>query len=375
MRSPSRPTKTSRSAKLAQPAQPGALVKPTEDDKGRLRRGKILYALVIVMMLAGLTPLLVTSTILIERNREALALSEELVQLDQTRTIAKQARLYLQAMHDQVVGIAQTFGIGDKPWVVAARISRVSESDDLIRYVQDGSHVLSITVYDQRGDGAYAGYDLREEVGEYFRQSFLEGLSGRHYVSPPYVSETILDTVVVVSAPIFATNEVAGVVSVLVSLQPIQEMVEAKSHLGREVFVVDGDGRLVVHSNRETLFTKPNFSGEVMVTAFQESSGHALRLVNFEQPTESDVEAMVGTYTSIGDRSSQTAFLRALDWGAIVQAKEESGLLNGPRHRTHELQGGRILDHSGYRARGGFGGSALAADRAASGGGAPIGGG
>ena len=126
MRSPSRPTKTSRSAKLAQPAQPGALVKPTEDDKGRLRRGKILYALVIVMMLAGLTPLLVTSTILIERNREALALSEELVQLDQTRTIAKQARLYLQAMHDQVVGIAQTFVIGDKPWVVAARISRVA---------------------------------------------------------------------------------------------------------------------------------------------------------------------------------------------------------------------------------------------------------
>ena len=98
-------------------------------------------------------------------------------------------------------------------------------------------------------------------MGEYFRQSFLEGLSGRHYVSPPYVSETILDTVVVVSAPIFATNEVAGVVSVLVSLQPIQEMVEAKSHLGREVFVVDGDGRLVVHSNRETLL--PNRTSRV----------------------------------------------------------------------------------------------------------------
>jgi putative nucleotidyltransferase with HDIG domain len=276
------------------------------------------------MLLAGLTPLLVTSTILIERNREALALSEELVQLDQTRTIAKQARLYLQAMHDQVVGIAQTFGIGDKPWVVAARISRVSKSDELIRYVQEGSHVLSITVYDKRGNGAYAGYDLREEVSEYFRQSFVEGLSGLNYVSPPYVSETILDTVVVVSAPIFSTGEVAGVVSVLVSLQPIQEMVETKSQLGREVFVVDGNGRLVVHSNRETLFTKPDFSGEVMVTAFQESSGHASRLVNFEQPGESAVESMVGTYTSIGDRSSQTAFLRTLDWGAIVQAKEEA---------------------------------------------------
>jgi putative nucleotidyltransferase with HDIG domain len=297
---------------------------PDKTHRRTVRRGKILYSLVIVMILAGLAPLLVTSTILIERNREALALSEELVQLDQTRTTAKQARLYLQAMHDQVVGIAQTFGIGDSPWVVSARISRVSASDDLIGYIQDGSHVLSITVYDQKGDGAYAGYDLREEVAEYFRQSFLEGISGRHYVSPPHVSETLLDTVVVVSAPIVASGQPAGVVSVLVSLQPIQEMVEAKIGLGREVYVVDGNGRLVVHSNRETLFTQPDFSANVMVRAFQESSGHESRLVNFDLIGESGIEPMVGTYTSIGDRSSQVAFLRTLDWGAIVQAKEEA---------------------------------------------------
>lgn len=323
MRSPNQPDKSDKPDKLDKPDKPdrgpNRSIRPNRPN--RMRRGKILYSLVLVMMLAGLAPLLVTSTLLIEQNREALALSEELLQLDQTRTIAKQARLYLQSMHDQVVGIAQAFGIGDSPGVVAARISRVSAGEDLIDYVQGGSHVLSITVYDPQGEGAYAGYDLSDEqVGEYFRRSFVEGMSGRHYVSPPYVSEAMLDTVVVVSAPIMASGNVAGVVSVLISLQPIQEMVEVKSNLGREVYVVDGSGRLVVHSNRETLFTRPDFSDKVMVRAFQESSGYESRLVSFELDRG---EPMVGTYTSIGDRSSDVAFLRTLDWGAIVQARQE----------------------------------------------------
>ena len=313
MRSPSRPTKN---------------LGPATPDTRLLKRGKILYSLAIVMMMAALAPLLVTSTILIERNRDALALSEKVVQLDQTRTIAKQARLYLQAMHDQVVGIARTFGIGDNRWVVTERIARVSESGDLREYIQDGSHVRSIAVYD-RGGRFYrsdsAGYDqIEDPVSEYFRQSFLHGLRGDHYVSPPYAWEPLLDTVVVVSAPVIASGEVAGVVSVLVSLKPLQEMVDDKVGMGREVYVVDGNGFLVVHSNPETLFTQPDFSENELVKAFRESSGHASTLVRFEMPSEAGSEPMIGTYTSIGDRNSQTVFLRSLDWGAIVQAKEET---------------------------------------------------
>ena len=303
-----------------------------------MRRGKILYALVMVMMLAALVPLVVTSAILIRQNRNALALSEELVQLDQTRSIAKQARLYLQAMHDQVVGIAQTFGIGDSPWAVSERIARAADSEDLIHYIQDGSHLLSISVQDtrQRG-GGYALYDFSDEQLEaYYERSLNTSLAGSHYVSAPYVSETMFDTVLVISAPIVASGQVAGVVSAVVSLQPIQEMVEGMAKEGREVYVVDvmevvdeagvvgKTGRLVFHSNRETLFTNPSLVGNQMVEAFKESSGYESRLVNFQMVGESGNARMVGTYTPIGERNSKVAFLRELDWGAVVQAKEEA---------------------------------------------------
>jgi len=212
---------------------------PTADSGSRrlVKRGKILYALVIVMMLAALVPLIVTSAILIRQNRNALALSEELVQLDQTRSVAKQARLYLQAMHDHVAGIAQTFGIGESPWAVSERIARATDSEDLIHYIQDGSHLLSITVQDTRErGGGYALYDFREEqVEAYYEQSLEAGLAGLHYVSPPHVSETMLDTVLVISAPIAASGQVAGVVSAVVSLQPIQEMVEGMAKEGKGV--------------------------------------------------------------------------------------------------------------------------------------------
>ncbi len=300
--------------------------------KQTVRRGKILYSLVLLMLLAALVPLLVTSVKLIESNRDALATGEKLLQLDQTRSIAQQARLYLQAMHNQVVAIAQAFGIGDNLGAVAARIAKVSASEELVNYIQGGSHILAITLYDRQGRYRSAGYDLSDEqIEEYFHQSLLEGLSGNRFVSPPYVSETLLDTVVVVSAPIHASSGwggsskvVAGVVSALVSLQPVQEIVEAKSSEGREVYVVDGGGQLVVHSNRETLFTQQDFSGNVIVQAFQESGGHGTSLVNFDQVDEAGSRPMVGTYTSIGDRNSPVAFLRRLDWGAMVQAEEEA---------------------------------------------------
>lgn len=151
-------------------------------------------------------------------------------------------------------------------------------------------------------------------------------------MSPPYVvSEPLYYTVIVISAPIVASageestpRSVAGVVSALVSLEPIQQMVEDKRRGGRDVYIVDAHSQLIAHSDRETLFSQQDFSQTVMVRAFQESRGQASGLVNFEQVAGSEPRSMVGTYTSIGDRNSRIPFLRMLDWGAIVQAEEEA---------------------------------------------------
>ncbi len=306
----------------------GEQLKKTVTSMGRVaRRGKIVYSLLLLMLLAGLVPLLLTSARLIATNREELATQERELQLDQTRSIAQQARLYLRAMHNLILSIAQTFEIGGDPRRVHLRIASVLNSQKLINYIQEQNQILSITVYDSQGRYLSAGVSLDDETLEnYHRQSYLEALGGRPWVSPPYVSEPILDTVVMISSPVFSSSPrtVAGVVSAMISLQPIQELVEAMRRGGRDAYVVDGEGRLIAHSDRETLFTRQDFSRTVMVQAFQESRGQASSTVNFVQTEEGETRALVGTYTPIGDPSSRVPFLAELDWNAIVQAEEEA---------------------------------------------------
>jgi HD-GYP domain-containing protein (c-di-GMP phosphodiesterase class II) len=280
------------------------------------------------MLLSGLLPLTLTSFWLVRRNREALEASERLLQLDQTRSIAQQARLYLQAMHNQLEAIAETFEIGSDPRAVRSRIASVTP-EALVDFIEE-DRVRAITVFDRDGRYVNAGYALDDPAIESsLRQSLVEGLQGRPWVSPPHVSEPLLDTVVIMSAPVRATYgegtpTVEGVVAAMVSLKPIEEMVKQKGNDRRSVYVVDVDGRLVTHSDPETLFRGVDLSNTAIVKTFQDSRGQASGSVNFELSQDGRTIKLLGTYTPIGDLGSPVSFLRTLGWGAIVQAEEDA---------------------------------------------------
>jgi HD-GYP domain-containing protein (c-di-GMP phosphodiesterase class II) len=293
------------------------------------RRGKILYSLVTVMLAAGLVPLVLMTIWLFGRNREALEASERLLQIDQTRSIAQQARLYLQAMHDQISTIAETFELASDPGAVQARIASVTP-EALLDFVEE-DRVRSITVFDREGRFVNAGYTLDDAAIEAsLHQSLVEALQGSAWVSEPHISEPLLDTVVIMSAPVRASYGgegapfVAGVVSAMVSLKPIEEIVRQKGNDRRKVYVVDEQGSLVTHSDPETLYRRVDVSNTAIVRAFQDSRGQASGSVNFELTDNGSVQRLLGTYTPIGDRGSVIPFLTTLGWGAIVQAEEEA---------------------------------------------------
>jgi HD-GYP domain-containing protein (c-di-GMP phosphodiesterase class II) len=297
------------------------------------RKGKILYSLIGLMLLTGLLPLLLTSVWLVRRNREALEASERLLQLDQTRSIAQQARLYLQSMHNQLEAIAKTFEIGSDPEAVRSRIRSVTP-EAMLDFIEE-DRVRAIYVFDREGEGVTAGYNLDDPAIEAsLRESLVEGLQARPWASPPHVSEPLLDTVIIMSAPVrgFYGGEgpppIEGVVAAMVSLKPIEEMVKQKGNERRSVYVVDDRGRLVTHSDPETLYQGVDVSNTEIVRRFQESRGQASGSVNFELAQEGRTKSFLGTYTPIGDLGSPLAFLKTLGWGAIVQAEEEAVFLS-----------------------------------------------
>ena len=293
------------------------------------RRGKILYSLVGVMLAASLVPLVLMTIWIFGRNRDALEASERLLQIDQTRSIAQQARLYLQSMHDQISAIAETFELGSTPGAVQARIASVTP-EALLDFVEE-DRVRSITVFDREGRFVNAGYTLDDQAIERSqRQSLVEALQGNSWVSDPHISEPLLDTVVIMSAPVRASYGgegepiVAGVVSAMVSLKPIEDIVRQKGNDRRSVYVIDASGQLVTHSDPAVLYRGVDVSNTAIVKAFQESRGQASGSVNFELTEDGRVQRLLGTYTPIGDRNSSVSFLTTLGWGAIVQAEEEA---------------------------------------------------
>jgi HD-GYP domain-containing protein (c-di-GMP phosphodiesterase class II) len=281
------------------------------------------------MLLTGLLPLLLTAVWLVRRNREALEASERLLQLDQTRSIAQQARLYLQSMHNQLEAIAKTFEIGSDPEAVRSRIVSVTP-EALLDFIEE-DRVRAITVFDREGRFVTAGYALDDPAIEAsLRESLVQGLQARPWTSPAHVSEPLLDTVVIMSAPVRGLYggegppPIEGVVAAMVSLKPIEEMVKQKGNERRSVFVVDDKGKLVTHSDPQTLFEGVDLSTTAIVKAFQESRGQASGSVKFELLREGETKKFLGTYTPIGDLGSSLPFLRTLGWGAIVQAEEEA---------------------------------------------------
>ena len=110
----------------------------------------------------------------------------------------------------------------------------------------------------------------------------------------------------------------------MISLKPVEDMVKQKGAQRRSVFVVDEQGRLVTHSDPETLYKGVDLSTTAIVKSFQDSRGLASGSVNFELVRDSEPMQMLGTYTPIGDRASSVPFLRTLGWGAIVQAEQDA---------------------------------------------------
>ena len=223
------------------------------------RRGKILYSLIALMLLAGLVPLVLTTAWIMSSSRDALESSERLLQIDQTRSIAQQSRLYLQSMHNQIAAIAETFEIASNLRAVSQRIASVN-SESLLDFVEE-DRVLSISVFDPNLNGVFAGYTLDDPtIDSSIRQSLVEALQGRTWVSPPHIFEPLLDTVVIMSSPVRAPSAgegeppVVGVVSATISLKPIYEIVSQKGNDRRSVYVVDSAGKLVTHWDAATLF-------------------------------------------------------------------------------------------------------------------------
>lgn len=303
------------------------------------RRGRILVSLLLLLLGVGVVPLVATSYHLVSRSREILELDQKATQLDKARSLSLQVSVYVKSLQSQVVAIARTLEVDVAPSAFAARVARIRDDDGLRRYVEDAnSRFHYVSVVDASSTGARSGVQLSEPaIEQLLREGVTRGLQGKSMVSHPIISTSLQEPVMVLAEPVIPggtrnaapanpaaeapreeagsqPSSVQGVVLVVASLGPLWNMTRDLGQGGVfDVYVVDGRGRLIAHSDPRKLEGNLDVSDVEIVKQFLASQGRTAATVPFTITTPAGSTQMLGTYTGIPDTG----------WGVIVQIPQD----------------------------------------------------
>jgi HD-GYP domain-containing protein (c-di-GMP phosphodiesterase class II) len=278
----------------------------------------------------GVVPLLATSFHLVSKSREILELDQKSIQLDKARSLSQQVSTYLKSLQQQTIAIARTLEVDTPPDQFAAKVVRIREVDGLKRYVEGTSNFVSVSVVDVRGSGARSGVQLSEPIIEQLLQEgVLRGLQDNPMVSHPVISTSLQEPVMVLAEPIRPGGAAPqGVVLVVASLGPLWNTTKQMGQEGLfDVYVVDGRGWLVAHSDPARLQGDLDVSGVEIVRQFIESGGRAGATVPFTVQTPKGNAKMLGTYAAVPESS----------WGVIVQVEEDKAYYSAIQMRYQSL--------------------------------------
>jgi HD-GYP domain-containing protein (c-di-GMP phosphodiesterase class II) len=286
--------------------------------------------LLMLLLGVGVLPLVGTSRHLVARSQDILELDQKASQLDKARSLSQQIAVYVQSARSQVTTIARTLEV-DAGASFAERVKRIRESKALERYVGGNSQFDYVSVVDASGSGARSGIQLSEgAIEELLNEGFLRALEGRPMTSHPVISSSLQEPVMVLAEPVRPGGaNVQGAVVVLASLGPLWNMTRDIAQGGiAEVYVVDGRGHLVAHSDPKRLEGDLDLSKVEIVRQFLATGGRAAATVPFTITQNGSSVKMLGTYTRVPDESG---------WGVIVQVDEAKAYFTANEMRRQSL--------------------------------------
>lgn len=298
------------------------------------RRGRILYSLLLLLFGVGVVPLVATSIRLVSKSREILELDQKAMQLDKARSLSEQVANYVRSLQSQITAIARTLEVepGDFPM----RVARIRQANALERYVGGAMPLNYISVVDTTGAGARSGIQIPEPaIEQLLQEGFIRAVQGKPMVSHPVISASLQEPVMVLSEPVRPgaraagdEAEVQGAVLVLASLGPLWNMTREMGQGGLfDVYIVDGRGGLVAHSDPKRLEGDLDVSSVEIVRQFLASHGRAAATVPFTVMGPSGPVKMLGTYTGIAETG----------WGVIVQIEEPKAYFNAVKMRRESV--------------------------------------
>jgi HD-GYP domain-containing protein (c-di-GMP phosphodiesterase class II) len=293
----------------------------------RLRRIRLLYVVLAVLLLVGLLPLIVAGTMVSRRSAEELRAIEGRYQAQLVQGKARQIELYGQRYRDVVSGLARgvEFGGGIRS------LSEAGPDLRLQRALQDDPNLIALAICPVQGEihRAFQPDVIRKEEVDQRVSEVLARLNSRGVVvGRPYIIRSGQEMGLTIAAPVMDGDQIAAAVVAVVSFQEVFKTVRSPSKSARElldaglpvVFVVDQNGKAVAHPDAAVAFAERPMTDLKVVEDWLESGSQVQSgLSPFALERDGKSVAMLGSYaTAELDQNSLLGVIAIQDEGAAL---------------------------------------------------------
>ncbi|MCI0605128.1 HD domain-containing protein [bacterium] len=175
--------------------------------------------------------------------------------------------------------------------------------------------ILKVRILNLQGKGPYySKFNFQDpQVPNLEFQGFSQAAEGKSYMSAPYYHHSDDVPILLFTEPIRSRDEtVMGILSVIVSVEPLWKMINEQSAGGRKVYVVDSKGNLLLHPDKAEMQAHKNLSNTAIVRGYLNTKGAVEGVLSYK---EKDTE-ILGAYSSVNDP----------DWGVIIQIDKDIAL-------------------------------------------------
>ncbi|MBV9495809.1 MAG: HD domain-containing protein [Acidobacteria bacterium] len=275
-------------------------------------RARLLWTLLGAMIAVGLLPLVVSHYFLQSINRESLETLEKKYLTRSAVGIATDVQNLLSSNTQQLTKIAGSVRIMRRALNGADPFTYAAETKWITDYLTPDGDLLALRVLNTNGLGAEAKPDgLDASIQQEMNLALDVAKRGQPYTGTFQYVSSINQPAVVIAVPVIDDNQVIGTIEGLVSLKRIADRIRDEGKGDVTAFMVDRNGRVLLHSEPALDIQRPDFSNLKIV---QEFSKQPLRLTESYVDNRSGRDVMmIGTVAPI----------TRPDWGVVVQKPEE----------------------------------------------------
>lgn len=291
---------------------------------GVIRRTRLIWTLLTVLILVGVVPLLISHYFLIGINRDSLETLEKKYLTRSAVGIATEIENLIESYRNQlgkITGGLQIQSSTSLPDEVPDLISP-AQASLLSTYTDGDPNLIALRIVNRDGRAATsepAGLDAA--IVQELNVAARAALGGSDHTGSFQYVDVVNQPAIVVAAPVRQDQEVIGAAVALVSLRGIAERLREEGKGDVVGFVVDRSGKVLMHSQPVVAVQRPDYSQLKIVQEFMKAP---VRLTQSYRDTITGKPANVlGTVAPVNNP----------DWGVVVQ-KEESKAFASVRTMT-----------------------------------------